>query len=337
MGRFLARRSVSFLRKDHASRFRLAGFAVLPLSLLCVFLASAPTAGAQPNAALTGVHSMSVYVNVDGSSDINAATLRLNIEDDLRRVGVNVLPHASPPNFPVMLLTIAVHASTHAEVITQYDPTKPVGLRNQQKTITVTTLPYELSVEMRRLAPNTTTATRPIRDEAFWRRTASGEVPQIQGVAIGDRGLSLAYDFVHQWAAANPGRRATVFHPAPPMIPDEVGDTVGPLYRETIQVMFLGAIDSIYDVPESIRSDVRQQFNALVAAGQKVATCEYRSRDPNSTATKDYDFWYKAPPANVMALLVTPSSPFLRLGRNSVNGCPKTVEAAEGIYQARLN
>ena len=51
---------------------------------------------------------MSVYVSLLGETGygVNGAELRLSLEQQLHEIGINVLPHGNPPNFPVLNLTV---------------------------------------------------------------------------------------------------------------------------------------------------------------------------------------------------------------------------------------
>src|SRR6266545_7631759 len=69
---------------------------------------------------------------------------------------------------------------------TTRDRSMPLGLQEKKEYIDVVYLPYTMSLELRRLAPGTTTATKPIRDEAIWKRASSGEVKAVAGASIGD-------------------------------------------------------------------------------------------------------------------------------------------------------
>ena len=63
------------------------------------------------NEALRGKMAMSVYVSVYGDNEINSAEFRLSLEQQLHDMGITVLPHGDPPNFPVLNLTINVSTS----------------------------------------------------------------------------------------------------------------------------------------------------------------------------------------------------------------------------------
>jgi hypothetical protein len=301
-----------------------------------------PSAPAAENAALKGQTAMSAYVSVYNTSDVNAAELRLSIEQQLRELGINVLGHTAPPSYPVLNLVIRDTSSSKTSTTTTYDPTKPAGLRNQTKTVTVPTVKYELSAELRRLMPGTTTANNPIRDEAIWKIATNGESGQIGSVAIADEALKLAIGFVNAWASVNPTLPPTVFKPRPPIVPGPPPETNHPeivLLHETAQALFQGAADSVYDVHESQRAMVQKQITDLAAAGQKVMTCQYGPRNAQTTeGFKDYSFWYPAPPADVLKYtLSTYAHPFMRLGLISITKCPPTAAGAEQIFRQRFN
>jgi hypothetical protein len=301
-----------------------------------------PTTPAAENAALRGQTAMSAYVSVYNTDDVNAAELRLSIEQQFRELGINVLGHTAPPSYPVFNLVIRDTATSKTSTTTTYDRTRPPGFRNQTTTTTVPTVTYEVSAELRSLAPGTTTASRPIRDEAIWKVSANGEAGQIGSVAIADEALKLAIGFVNAWASVNPKLPPTVFKPKSPIVPGPPPETNHPeivLLHETVQSLFQGATDSIFDVHESQRAMVQKQMSDLTAGGQKVLTCQYGPRNAQTTeGFKDYSFWYPAPPADVLKdLLSTYAHPFMRLGLISVTKCPSTAAGAEQIFRQRFN
>jgi hypothetical protein len=71
-----------------------------------------PTASAAENAALRGQTAMSAYVSVYNTDDVNAAELRLSIEQQFRKLGINVLGHTAPPSYPVFNLVIRDSSSS---------------------------------------------------------------------------------------------------------------------------------------------------------------------------------------------------------------------------------
>ena len=89
--------------------------------------------GPADNTPLRGQTAMSVYVSVYRTGEVNAAEIRLSIEEQFRQLGINVLPHTAPPGFPVFNLTIKNAANSHAATTTEYDPNKPVGQREKTK------------------------------------------------------------------------------------------------------------------------------------------------------------------------------------------------------------
>jgi hypothetical protein len=294
------------------------------------------------NTPLRGQTSMSAYVSVYGTSEVNAAEIRLSIEEQFRQLGINVLPHTAPPGYPVFNLTIKNEAQSHNDTVKEYDPTKPAGQRDRTKTITVQTVGYEISAELRRLVPGTTTANNPIRDETVWKIASSGDVGQVTSIAIADEAVKLAIHFVDAWASVNPKLPPLVFKPKPPIVPGPPPETNHPeivLLHETIQPLRKGAVNSVYDVHESQRDIVEKQLSDLAAAGQKVLTCQYGPRQTQSTqGFKDYDFWYPAPPPDILKyMLSTYGHPFMRLGLISVTKCPPTAAGAEQLFRQRFN
>ena len=118
------------------------------------------------NEALRGKMAMSVYVSIYGG-DQNAAELRLSLEQQLHDIGITVLPHASPPNFPVLNLTIDVRQGIQRTVITRGDGSVS---SNDMPTAT-----YSSTIELRQLAPGQTPAMRPIKDVAVWSKASNAQ------------------------------------------------------------------------------------------------------------------------------------------------------------------
>jgi hypothetical protein len=294
------------------------------------------------NSPLRGQNAMSVYVSVYGSGDINAAELRLSIEEQFRELGINVLPHTAPPGFPVFNLTIKNKGNSYNRTYTSTDRSKPVGQQDETKSVIVRSVSYDVSAELRRLVPGTTTANDPIRDEAIWKIDTSGEIGQVASIAIADEGLKLAIVFADAWASVNPQRPPIAFKPRPPIVPGPPPQSNHPeivLLHETIRALFQGATDSVYDVHPSQRDMVEKQLSDLAAAGQKVVVCQYGPRNTQSTeGFKDYSFWYPAPPPDVLKYtLSTYGHPFMRLGLISITKCPSTAAGAEQLFRQRFN
>ena len=77
-------------------------------------------------------------------------------------------------------------------------------------------------------------------------------------------------------------------------------------------------MDSVYDVHASQRDMVEKQLSDLAAAGQKVLTCQYGPRQTQSTeGFKDYDFWYPAPPPDILKYM--------------------SIDVWSSVYEARAN
>ena len=294
------------------------------------------------NTPLRGQSAMSAYVSVYGTSEINAAEIRLSIEEQFRQLGITVLPHTAPPGYPVFNLTIKNAAKSQNRTYTVTDRRKPVGLQDQTKSATVTTIAYAISAELRKLVPGTTTANNPIQDEAIWKIASSGEVGQVASIAIADEAVKLAIHFADAWASVNPQRPPIAFKPKPPIVPGPPPPSNHPeivLLHETIREIFKGAVNSVYDVHESQRDMVEKQLSDLAAAGQKVMVCQYGPRQTQSTqGFMDYSFWYPSPPPDVMKyMLSTYGHPFMKLGLISITKCPSTAAGAEQLFRQRFN
>jgi hypothetical protein len=294
------------------------------------------------NTPLRGQTSMSAYVSVYGTGEVNAAEIRLSIEEQFRQLGINVLPHTAPPGFPVFNLTIKNTVKSENRTYTVTDRSKPLGQQDQTKSALATIVTYEISAELRRLVPGTTTANDPIRDEAIWKIASGGEVGGVASIAIADEAVKLAIYFVDAWASVNPQRPPVAFKPRPPIVPGPPPQSNHPdivLLHETIREIFKGAVNSVYDVHESQRDMVEKQLSDLAAAGQKVVVCQYGPRQTQSTKDfTDYSFWYPSPPPDVLKyMLSTYGHPFMRLGLISVTKCPSTAAGAEQLFRQRFN
>ena len=294
------------------------------------------------NTPLRGQTAMSAYVSVYGTSEVNAAEIRLSIEEQFRQLGINVLPHTAPPGFPVFNLTIKNTVKSENRTYTVTDRSKPLGQQDQTKSALATIVTYEISAELRRLVPGTTTANDPIRDEAIWKIASSGEVGGVASIAIADEAVKLAIHFADAWASVNPQRPPIAFKPRPPIVPGPPPQSNHPeivLLHETIREIFKGAVNSVYDVHESQRDMVEKQLSDLAAAGQKVVVCQYGPRQTQSTqGFVDYSFWYPSPPPDVLKyMLSTYGHPFMRLGLISITKCPSTAAGAEQLFRQRFN
>ena len=302
------------------------------------------------NTPLRGQTAMSVYVSVYGTSEINPAEIRLSIEEQLRQLGINILPHTAPPVFPVFNLTIKEVLSTHTVGPTTHpvDPTQPFGRQFTTPGFTSMTVAFDLSADLRRLVPGTTTANNPIQDEAIWKIAESGEVGGVASIGVADEALKLAIHFVDAWASVNRPGPPIAFKPRPPIVPgpppqsnqQEIG-----LLHETIFALNQGAVDSLYNVHSSQRDMVEKQLSDLEDAGQQVLECQYGPPFTQNSAKAytqggytDYNFWYPpAPPDILKYILSTYGHPFMRLGLISLTKCPSTAAAAEQLSRLRLD
>ncbi len=306
------------------------------------------------NTPLRGQTAMSVYVSVYGTSEVNSAGIRLSIEEQLRQLGINILPHTAPPGFPVFNLTIKEVATQKSDLVstTTRDYTKPWGQQEQTTTSLVTTVPvtFELSAELLRLVPGTTTANNPIRDEAIWKIAENGKTEGVNAIAIVDEALKLAIHFVDAWASVNRPGPPIAFKPRPPIVPGpppqsnqkEIG-----LLHETIFALNRGAVDSLYDVHSSQRDMVEKQLSDLEDAGQQVLNCQYGPPFPQNSAAAythppggytEYNFWYPSAPPDILKYLLSAyGHPFMRLGLISLTKCPSTAAGAEQLFRLRFD
>jgi hypothetical protein len=302
------------------------------------------------NTPLRGQTAMSVYVSVHGTSEINPAEIRLSIEEQLRQLGINILPQTAPPGFPVFNLTIKEVISTQTAGTTTHpvDPTQPFGRQFTTPGFTTTTVAFDLSADLRRLVPGTTTANNPIQDEAIWKIAESGEVGGVASIGVADEALKLAIHFVDAWASVNRPGPPIAFKPRPPIVPgpppqsnqQEIG-----LLHETIYALNQAPLNSLYRVHSSQRDMVQKQLSDLEDAGQQFLQCQYGPPFAQNSAKAytqggytDYNFWYPPIPPDILKyILSTYGHPFMRLGLISLAKCPSTAAAAEQLFSLRLD
>jgi hypothetical protein len=313
------------------------------------FLATAATAIPAPafaqNEALRGKTAMSVYVSVYGNSEVNGADLR-SLEQQLHDIGITVLPHGDPPNYPVLNLTIRVETR---EVLRNESP-------NRSEAATV--VEYTNKLELRQLAPGRTREMRPIEDVAIWTMAdPTKSTGPVMSWRIGGEALDLAIGFVNSWVAVNGRHPATSDRPmalpnpnAPSPPSNEPGQPLRPASDQVdrcetraggwcVVDLSRGVIGSVEGVPNSQRNMVIQQIEDLKERGQKVITCEY---GPVNTQTNRgfavFHFWCQAAPPEILKLLISVfPHPFIELGRVAVPACPATRALASVVKGSRLN
>ena len=125
-----------------------------------------PAPAVAQNEALRGKMAMSVYVSIYGDNEINPASSGLSIEQQLHDMGITVLPHGDPPNFPVLNLTINVSTSIVRTTLIYSD--------GSTTTFDHPVSAYSSRLELRQLAPGRTAAMRPIQDVAIWSKDDRG-------------------------------------------------------------------------------------------------------------------------------------------------------------------
>jgi hypothetical protein len=319
-------------------------------ALFSIVAVAWPAPASAQDAALRGKTAMSVYVSLLGETGygINGAELRLSLEQQLHEIGINVLPHGDPPNFPVLNLTVNMRVSEVRTVIRYSDGSMSDG--TPQK-ISI----YSTKIEMRQLAPGRTPAMRPIEDVAIWTRAVEEKtVRLVDAWRIPGDALDLAIEFVNTWQRVNGSSLpATADRPmpmpnpnAPPPATSEPGQAlyaggscdvragggcVTPVHR--------GVIDSVEDVPNSQRPMALQQIEELNKRGQKVITCVYGPANVQTgLGFVTYNFWYQSAPPDILKLLVSAfPHPFMEQGRVAVAACPTTKALADVIWGSRFN
>jgi hypothetical protein len=299
------------------------------------------------NEVLRGKMAMSVYVSIYGDNEINPAEFRLSLEQQLHDMGITVLPHADPPNFPVLNLTINVSTSI-VRTTTLYSDGS------------VTTFDHPISaysslLELRQLAPGRTPAMRPIQDVAIWSKsTAEQTVASIAAWKIPGEALDLVIDFVKAWQSVNGSAHApTADKPMPmpnPNAPSPPSSEGGQsLYADgncatkagggCVNTLSQGVTDSFNGVPNALEDMVRKQLADLQQRGQKVITCTYGPINTQArTGYVTFNYWYQSAPQDILKMLTSAfPHPFMPLGRVAVTACPATKALANVVYASRFN
>ena len=316
------------------------------IALLAISTAGAAAPASVQDEALRGKTAMSVYVSVYGNSEMNGAELRLSLEQQLHDIGITVLPHGDPPNYPVLNLTIKVETR---EVLRNIAP---------NKTQRATVVDYTNKLELRQLAPGRTPEMRPIEDVAIWTAAdPTKTIGQLGAWEIAGKALDLAIGFVNAWVRINGPHPATPDRPMPipnPNAPSPPSNEPGqPLRPSSDQVdrcetragggcvvaLSRGVIGTVEGMPNSQRPMVIQQIEDLKKRGQQVITCEY---GPSNLQTNRgfavFNFWYQSAPPDILKLLTSAfSHPFMELGRVAVTACPATRALASQVKGSRFN
>jgi len=313
---------------------------------MIVAMAPASPALAQ-NEALRGKMAMSVYVSIYGDSEINAAEFRLSIEQQLHDMGITVLPHGNPPNFPVLNLTI--------NITTSIVRTTTIFSDGSTTTFDEPISSYSSRLELRQLAPGRTVAMKPIEDVAIWsKKTEANTVASVAAWRIPGAALDLAIDFVNAWRSVNgsshpptAGKPMPLPNPnaaAPPSsAPGQGLWAAGACELRAgggcVTTIGRGQTDSVEAVPNAYRNMVLKQLDDLQKMGQKVITCYYGPTNAQAgTGFVPFNFWYQSAPPDILKLLTSAfPHPFMNLGRVAVNACPTTKALANAVYASRFN
>jgi len=300
------------------------------------------------NEALRGKMAMSVYVSVYGDKEINPAEFRLSLEQQLHDMGITVLPHGNPPNFPVLNLTINVSTSIVRTTLIYSD--------GSTTTFDHPVSAYSSRLELRQLAPGKTVAMKPIEDVAIWsiEKTPEGTIASGSAWRIPGDALDLAIDFVNAWRSVNGGTHPpTVDKPMP--LPNS--NAAAPPSSEPGQGLWSGGscevrvgggcvttigrgqTDSVEAVPNAHRDMVLQQLADLQKRGQKVITYYYGPINVQAgTGFVPFNFWYQSAPPDILKLLTSAfPHPFMNLGRVAVTACPSSKALATVIAASRFN
>jgi hypothetical protein len=262
-------------------------------------------------------------------------------------MGITVLPHGDPPNFPVLNLTINVSTSLVRTTLIYSD--------GSTTTFDHPVSAYSSRLELRQLAPGRTVAMRPIQDVTIWSKNtqeetiASGAAWKIPGEA-----MDLAIDFVNAWQSVNGSSHPpTTDKPMPipnsnaPSPPSSEGGQS--IYSDPncptqagggcVNTIGQGVTDSFNAVPNALEGMVRKQLADLQQRGQKVITCTYGPINTQArTGYVTFNYWYQSAPADILKLLTSAfPHPFMPLGRVAVSACPATKALASVIFAGRFN
>jgi len=165
------------------------------VAMLSIAVVASPAPALAQNEALRGKTGMSVYVSIYGINDLNPAEFRLSLEQQLHDMGITVLPHADPPNFPVLNLTINVSALTQRTTIVYSD--------GRVESSNLPLLAYTSRLELRQLAPGRTAAMRPIEDVVIWSKATDPQTTATTAWKIPRDAMDLAIQFVNAWQQVN--------------------------------------------------------------------------------------------------------------------------------------
>jgi hypothetical protein len=317
------------------------------VAMLSMAVVASPAPALAQDEALRGKTAMSVYVSIYGLNEIDPAEFRLSFEQQLHDMGITVLPHADPPNFPVLNLTINVSGGVVR--------TTSIYSDGSTQTYDHPILAYSSRLELRQLAPGRTPAMRPIQDVAIWsKETEEQTISSIVAWKIPGEALDLAIGFVNAWQSVNgsnhpptPDKPTPLPNPnAPSPATSEAGQS---LYADgSCQtkagggcVNAIGPIvtDSFNGVPNAHEEMVRKQLADLQQRGQKVITCVY---GPSNTEAKTgyvtFHYWYQSAPPDILKMLISAfPHPFMNLGRVAITACPATKALASVINANRFN
>ena len=316
------------------------------IALLAISTAGAVALVSAQDEALRGKTAMSVYVSVYGDNEIYSPGIRLALEQQLHDIGITVLPHGDPPNYPVLNLTIKVETREVNRTLSN----------NRIQRVKV--VDYTNKLELRQLAPGKTREMRPIEDVAIWTKAdPTKTIGPIDTWSIAGESLDLAIGFVNAWVRINGPHPATPDRPMPianPNAPSPPSDEPGqPLRPSSDQVdkcetragggcvvaLSRGVIGSVEGMPNSQRPMIIQQIEDLKKRNQLVITCEY---GPSNLQTNRgfavFNFWYQSAPPDILQLLTSAwPHPFMELGRVAVSACPATRALASQIKGSRFN
>ena len=270
---------------------------LLVLSTLQLPRPAAPVATVvSEDESLRGISAMSVTVQVQGKL-IDAAATKADIETKLRQRGIGVLNRGLP--------------RLHLQV--DYVPTS-----DGRSTYAVFAMRLELAQALARPSG------AGLVEAVTWSNGSFGILGDGVTEKLDARASSMVNEFLGALLSVNAGLA-------------KAAGASGLGVKQTILTVNRSHIGSFARLRRDTEDVVLKQLEQLIAQRQQVVSCSYGpSNKAEGTGFVVYDFWYKAPPAQLLEMMKVSSPethPFEELGRQAVDGCPETPEVARRVWQ----
>jgi len=296
------------------------------------------------DSALRGKMSMSAYVSVYGiSGEVTGGELRLSLEKQLLHLGINVLPHGDPPNYPVLNLKIDAKINTETHTDTSRMERGRI-VRGSGIASTSVTVDYTDTIELHEAG-----------NVVVWSKTTGPQrIDALASWTIPDKALGLAIDFAKAWRAVN-GRHPAVSDKTPQRLSlaavagqagvplsAPVGECDNRTAGGCVWPVSFGSVAGTKgqsDIPGPQRDMVLGEIERLGKAGRQVIHCLYGPANrQDNTGFATFHFWFKSVPPDILDLLTSSyNHPLMVEGRVAVDTCPATKTQADYIYSHRLN